>query len=233
MGIDCKYCGAYISSGLETCPACGKRNRLSRSERERSTLGYDPEFDKYKPNFDDYNYKGGYAGAGAAEETAGTAYKREAAQDTRRQESAADQHRRKSWNGVFGRNIYENESDQAEAKDYNRRREQYRRSEERAKSEARSTSDGEEYNRSEVMRYLCYMGPLFFIPLLMDGRNEFIRFHANQGLVLFICSLLVSFVFSMWIFELFFIYCFVKGLLNVNRGLMEPLPVIGKIQLLR
>ena len=32
MGRDCRYCGAYISGGLDVCPACGKKVRPEKPD---------------------------------------------------------------------------------------------------------------------------------------------------------------------------------------------------------
>ena len=41
MGRDCTYCGAYVSDGLDACPACGKRLKSEKSrEAEPYTSSY-------------------------------------------------------------------------------------------------------------------------------------------------------------------------------------------------
>ena len=32
MGRDCTYCGAYVSDGLEACPACGRRLKSEKRQ---------------------------------------------------------------------------------------------------------------------------------------------------------------------------------------------------------
>ena len=41
MGRDCTYCGAYVSDGLDACPACGRRLKAEkRQEAEPYTSSY-------------------------------------------------------------------------------------------------------------------------------------------------------------------------------------------------
>ena len=70
---------------------------------------------------------------------------------------------------------------------------------------------------------LCYLGFLFIIPYLMKPNSRFVRYHANQGLILFIpflLSFVASAVFLIWI---------VYGIISVLRGYVRPLPVIGDV----
>lgn len=43
--------------------------------------------------------------------------------------------------------------------------------------------------RSRIMAALSYMGVLVFVPLVMSRDDEFVYFHAKQGLVLWIWGL--------------------------------------------
>ena len=41
MGKDCTYCGAYVSDGLDSCPACGRRLKAEKhQEAEPHTSSY-------------------------------------------------------------------------------------------------------------------------------------------------------------------------------------------------
>ena len=52
---------------------------------------------------------------------------------------------------------------------------------------------GETGIRSCVLGAMSYMGILCFVPLLMNRDDEFVHFHAKQGLVIWICSVLAIF----------------------------------------
>ena len=101
------------------------------------------------------------------------------------------------------------------------------------------------------MGVLSYLGILVLIPLLAgDKRSEYVKHHANQGLVLFILSSLVDLVegewvwglhsiihfgggiFS-WIFDILglaFLVLMVMGIVAACRGERRELPFIGKIK---
>ncbi len=50
--------------------------------------------------------------------------------------------------------------------------------------------------RSRVMASLSYLGILCFVPLLLDRDDEFVQFHARQGLVLWMWGVLAIFALS-------------------------------------
>ena len=97
----------------------------------------------------------------------------------------------------------------------------------------KSKTDVEEGKFWAVISYLWI---LFIFTILLKKDNEYAMYHAKQGLILFICSLIV-FILSkiplagivigilggIAIFILFII-----GLYNAVTGKKEPLPVIGK-----
>ncbi len=84
---------------------------------------------------------------------------------------------------------------------------------------------------------------LFFIPLLVDGENSEYRFHANQGLILLILSVVVTTLGSLipivgWflILPVGGIFCFVlfiMGLINGFNGNMKELPLVGKFSIIK
>lgn len=87
---------------------------------------------------------------------------------------------------------------------------------------------------------LCYFGILFLIPYLMKQDSPFVKFHSNQGLVLFIFSLIAGVAskipFIGWAIGLacgvFAFVCFIIGIVNVINGETKELPLIGSIQIL-
>ncbi len=107
-------------------------------------------------------------------------------------------------------------------------------------------------SNEKVYGILGYIGILFLVPLLA-GKTEFSRFHANQGLVLFLADIvlgvligitvgvlsligmigvvlgsIISGVLGLVIFVLMII-----GIINAANGEMKPLPVIGGIKLIK
>jgi len=98
---------------------------------------------------------------------------------------------------------------------------------------------------TKTMSILAYI--IFLIPLIAGEhkKSEFIRFHTNQGTVLFIaavivgmaCSVLTSlliFIPGAWVIIPFFGFVWVLflafviiGIVNVANDAMKPLPIIG------
>lgn len=122
------------------------------------------------------------------------------------------------------------------------------------------SAGGPEYFRPENVRQnkamgvLSYIGILVLIPLLAGNKqSEYVRFHLNQGAVLFIISAIVNILdehgfFGISLFHLidFGIFGLVLDLLNLIlfimmiigivsacRGTKVELPVIGQIRLVK
>ena len=108
---------------------------------------------------------------------------------------------------------------------------------------------------NKTMGILSYI--LWFLPLITGDVNKspFVKFHANQGLDLFILAIGYSVASTLlrWIFRLIFRYgaiysilsavtglaslailvLLVMGILNAVNGQKKPLPIIGGITLLK
>ena len=103
------------------------------------------------------------------------------------------------------------------------------------------------------MAILSYFGILVLIPIFAAKNDPFARYHANQGLVLFIlltvCSVLsnvltnilydISPVLVLVVSGLFglltFVFCIFAliGIIRAAKGQMKPLPIIGGIKILK
>ena len=104
-----------------------------------------------------------------------------------------------------------------------------------------------------VMGILAYIGFLALVPILAEKNNPFVRYHANQGLVLFLGEILYALlhrvlvrVFLVTVFpmgivlnmvlsiaSLVFVAYMVIGIVNVCCGRAKELPIIGGIHLIR
>ena len=124
---------------------------------------------------------------------------------------------------------------------YNYSRESVRE-EKKAEAPKPKAPEDEDVKANKGLAYLCYFGPLLFIPYFVKPESAFIKYHANQGLVLLIASvvggILAGFVPALdgiaeLVVDVFVFVCFVKGLINVNRGLKVELPLIGGIKVLK
>ena len=99
---------------------------------------------------------------------------------------------------------------------------------------------------------LGYVGILFLIPLLA-GKTEYTRFHANQGLVLFLADVIAGVVIGVvtailglipfigvilsgvisGVLGLAIFVLMILGIVHAAQGEMKPLPVIGGIQIIK
>ena len=117
-----------------------------------------------------------------------------------------------------------------------------------------NTGNSNQNDKSNTILFsiLSYIGILWLIPLLVEKNDKVVRFHVNQGIVLFIFDIIGSiavgilsaiFVFipvisflGVVIASLFGILCFVLmiiGIVNAANKSEKPLPIIGKFQILK
>jgi len=110
-----------------------------------------------------------------------------------------------------------------------------------------TTDEAKDAQDNKVMGILAYI--IFFIPLLTGDykKSPFVKFHTNQGTVLFLASLILTVAWNIlaailmvtiilipvvvlvsgliWIVPTAFA---VLGIVNVCNGKMKELPIIGK-----
>lgn len=86
-----------------------------------------------------------------------------------------------------------------------------------------------------LMKILCYLGILCLIPYLTVKNNEFIRFHAKQGMTLLVAQVIawaisvvpvLGWVVGPMISLLLFVLA-IMGIINVVNGKKVELPIIG------
>ena len=103
---------------------------------------------------------------------------------------------------------------------------------------------------SKKFSYLAYIGPLWILGVTMDKiKDKAVRFHCNQGLMLFILELISTAIYIALKFIPFYgelcasffgfiafpvcgLYTIV-GLLNVLNNRLQPLPYIGLVKFIR
>lgn len=112
--------------------------------------------------------------------------------------------------------------------------------------------DADDVSKNKAIAVLAYFGVLCFIPMFAAKDSKFARFHANQGLTLFIACVAWSIVYSIlnWIIlaiswrlyfissiiglcSLVFLVLAVLGIINAANGRAKELPVIGKFKILK
>jgi len=106
---------------------------------------------------------------------------------------------------------------------------------------------------NKIMGILAYFGLLFLVPIFAAKESPFARFHANQGLLLFIAAIcyyfatwIITFIFALfapglaiiigvllYIASLAFVVLIVIGIINAAKGEMKELPLIGKYRILK
>lgn len=84
---------------------------------------------------------------------------------------------------------------------------------------------------NKLLGILSYFSFLFILPFIFGGDDKFCRFHAKQGLALFVFSAIADALSSTpfgWIMQIMRIYMIFKGVTGAANGRCEPLPFIGK-----
>jgi len=109
-------------------------------------------------------------------------------------------------------------------------------------------ADAADIEKNKVFAILAYIGILFLVPLLAAPQSKFARYHTNQGVVLFLSTLVVcigSFVIMMipfigcvaafvpMIVGLGALVLMIMGIINAAAGQCKPLPLIGHFQLIK
>lgn len=92
--------------------------------------------------------------------------------------------------------------------------------------------------KNTAMAIIAYI--IFFIPLLTDAKKDpFVKYHVKQGLVLFICSILVGIVAKIFVLSIIgtiivpllnlgLLILLIIGIINATNGVEKPLPFIGQ-----
>lgn len=95
----------------------------------------------------------------------------------------------------------------------------------------------EDIQANKGIAILSYIGIFFLIPMLARKDSAFCRYHANQGLVLFILEVIINiatyFVSLVGILGIVTLVFAIMGIINCAKGQVKPLPLIGGIQLFK
>jgi uncharacterized membrane protein len=110
--------------------------------------------------------------------------------------------------------------------------------------------DPEDAEKNKVFGILAYLGILCLVPLFVARQSPFARYHANQGLVLFLVEIALWIVLAiieeiLYVVGLSFISVvlgivwlvviglLIIGIINAAAGKCVPLPIIGKYKLIK
>ncbi|MBQ5896910.1 MAG: DUF4870 domain-containing protein [Oscillospiraceae bacterium] len=98
---------------------------------------------------------------------------------------------------------------------------------------------------NKLLAAISYIGILFLVPLLAAKDDAFARYHANQGLVLFIANIaaaIAGFILGFipvigiivaWIIRIALFVLMILGIIKALKGEMKPLPLIGGIEIIK
>lgn len=101
--------------------------------------------------------------------------------------------------------------------------------------------DPNDIQQNKAMAILAYFGMLFLVPMLAAPNSRFARFHANQGLVLFILDIALSALAAFFSWVPFLgkiiggsvtavgLVFTILGVVNAANGQAKELPLIGAI----
>jgi len=108
--------------------------------------------------------------------------------------------------------------------------------------------DQNDIQQNKAMAILAYLSWLVLIPLFAAKDSKFAKFHCNQGLTLFICSIACSLLMTILAFIPFvrwigfilgsllgvaILILAILGIINAANGQAKELPIIGKFTILK
>lgn len=90
--------------------------------------------------------------------------------------------------------------------------------------------------QKNILAIISYIGILCLVPILMKEKDEFVKFHAKQGLVLFIAEVATMLIGCIpilgWLIGciawIIWVILSLMGIINAVNGKRTPLPIIGK-----
>ncbi len=87
--------------------------------------------------------------------------------------------------------------------------------------------------KDALLAILSYFYVLVLIPLIFGKKDEFIHYHAKQGLLLLILWVLAGFTFYLpylpWVFIIVIFVDVLFGVIHVILGKERPMPILGKM----
>ncbi len=86
---------------------------------------------------------------------------------------------------------------------------------------------------NKLFAALSYLSFLFVLPYFVTPNDSFAKYHAKQGMKLFLFTVIADTVGALtgfgWVLTLLRFYFIYKGMMNAFKGIEEPLPWIGNI----
>ena len=83
---------------------------------------------------------------------------------------------------------------------------------------------------SKLMAALSYLWILSIVMLLIKKGDDFVKFHARQGLILFIVSVILWFIPVLgWILNLLVLILVIVGFIKALSGEKWKIPIVGDL----
>lgn len=211
----CLKCGAYIPDGQTVCLACGYNpadEEKKKAESKKSRTGgaayqYSSSNEELRRRLEEQRKRTQEKNRQWAEQ-----------ERVRREEEAAREEARR------------------EQQERNRQwaQEEYER---RQAEQQQNSAENYAVNRSgegnRALAAISYLSVLFAIPYIFAPNDSYAKFHAKQGLKLFLfgiaADILTGIIGLGWIATLARFYLIYKGMTNALNGKKEPLPYIGTL----
>jgi uncharacterized membrane protein len=118
--------------------------------------------------------------------------------------------------------------------------------------DATSSYSQSDIEQNKVMAVLAYLGFLVLVPILAAKESPYARFHASQGLNLFvsevafgIINVILTLIFSFipllnvvwliiaWLIGIAFFVLMILGIVNAVQGKAKQLPIVGSFRILK
>lgn len=109
--------------------------------------------------------------------------------------------------------------------------------------------DVQDVENNKAYSILSYLGFFVLIPILLDRKSPYVKFHANQGLILLVAELIAAVISTvLWFIPvaglvlslviglplyLATVVLMVIGIINAYGGKAKKLPIIGEFELLK
>jgi len=211
-------CGAYIPDGQTKCLACGYEDTAKARENKKKT------------------------GASAGAQAYG--FDNEELKEKLEQQREQQKENSRKWaEQEYARRQQQENSRKWAEEEYQRRQQEREREAQsyvnRPNSGASagtgigSTAGTAAGTGNKALAALSYVSVLFALPFVFAPEDEFARYHAKQGLRLFIFGILADMLswvpVAGWLLPLVRVYFMIKGIMNAVNGIKEPLPYIGTI----
>lgn len=100
----------------------------------------------------------------------------------------------------------------------------------------------EDIENNKIMSIVCYLSFLVLIPFFFEKKSKWVKFHAKQGMNLFVYEVIVLLLSKILFFigdvigvisSLVFFILSLVGIINVCNSRAKELPILNKISLIK